>query len=146
MGVQTAEMPEAAGRSEGLDEFSSEVLAASVMEPARKAAGLSQGRTGVQTTMRQQLEYLANMRQLGRRFVVNYPAVDVGALLWRLIAAVAVASSIAACGLLLCVLALLGTPIRVNPYVSLAVLFVGIALCLTVASAVHGEQPRSRRR
>lgn len=140
------EIAEAPGRSEGLDEFGGDVLAAPVTARARRAAILSQGRTEVSTTMRAQLAYVANMRQFGYRFLINYSTENVDSLLWRLIAAVAIAAGVAACGLLLCGLALLGTPVRPNPYVALAVLLVGVTLCATVATAVHGERPRILRR
>lgn len=92
--------------------------------------------------VRSELEFVMNMRQLGQIYLAAHPREGVQTLLWRLLASVAIATSLAACGLTLTAFSLVGSAVRPNPYVSLALLLVGLALCATVATAVRGYRPR----
>lgn len=129
-----------AAEFEDFDEYASEALRAP--GPARRVESLRQPdfREGV----RAELQFVMNMRQLGQHYLASHPADGVQALLWRLLASVAIATSLAASGLTLTAFALFGDTVRPNPYVSLAVFLVGVALCATVATAVRGRRPRLR--
>jgi hypothetical protein len=94
--------------------------------------------------VRSELQYVMNMRQLGQMYLASHPSPAVQTLLWRVIASVAVAVAVAACGLTLTALAMIGGSVRPNPYVSLAVLLVGISLCATVATVIRDRRPYAR--
>jgi hypothetical protein len=127
---------------EDLDEYSTEALSAP--GPARRVEVLRQPDFG--EGVRSELQFVMNMRQLGQLYLASHPADGVQALLWRLLASVAISTALAASGLTLTAFALFGDSVRPNPYVSLALLLVGIALCATVATAVRGRGPQLPKR
>jgi hypothetical protein len=136
--------------AEGLDpdvtsEYYETQLAAATIAPKR----------ALTATMRQpeftqgisnQLEYVAHLSARGERYLRSHPFVAPHAVVWRLVAAVATASGIAAAGLTLFAVALTGRPFEPNPYIALAVLLVGLTLCATIATALRGDRPPRRRR
>lgn len=125
-------------------EYASETVAAPTVGPVPMAAALRQSDFG--EGIRAELQFVMNMRQLGQVYVASHPTVQVQALVWRLIAAVAIAASVAACGLLLTTFALLGQAVEPNLIVAVSLLLVGLALLATVATAVNGRPPRLRKR
>lgn len=137
---------EAAGASDVLEgrEYASDALASGSMGASRRAAAIRQ--TDYGQAVRAELQFVLSMRQLGQEYLASQPAIGPRALLWRLLASVAIGVSFFSCGLLLTVVAFLDVPMHPNPYVALALLLVGLTLCATVATAVHGQLPRLRKR
>ncbi len=132
--------------SEGLDEHASEVLIAPMAWPATAAATLGSRSSLASDDVRAEIEYVVTMRQLGQQFDASHSRLAAGSLIARLAFAVSLVTTITVCGLLLFIVALLDVPLQPNPYIAFALLLVGLALSGTVATAVHGELPRLRRR
>lgn len=114
------------------------------LAPARRVSRLRQ--PDFADGVRSELRYVMNIRQLGQMYLASHPETVVQNLLWRLIASVAIAVSLAACGATLTAIALVGGSVEPNPYISLAMFLVGVTLCSTVAVVLRGRRPALRGR
>jgi len=144
--IAATAVPDAPVATEGFDEYVAEVRHAPMTWPLSREAPVGHRREEFSAGVRAELEYAMNMRQLGQKYLATYPTVKAEAVLWRLVAAVALAVAIAVSGMLLTVVALTGAALRPNPYLAVTVFVVGLSLSATVATAIHGERPRLRRR
>lgn len=113
---------------------------------SRNALAVTQREVHFADALRSELDFVVHVRERGDRYLRTYAIVGRESVIWRLVAAVTIASSILAVGALLLAVALTGTSMDPNPYVGLTVFLVGLALCLTMTTVIRGAIPRSRRR
>lgn len=114
-----------------LDQSTSSTFSNVILYPARPARGIES-----------ELRLLAQMRgrlatEYSERIPVGVPAP--ASLIWRFMFVTGVSVSMVVCGLVLLILATVGD-VAPNPYIGLALLLGGAALCATLVAVVFGER------
>ena len=121
--------------SEGVDR-PIDVAVPATFELATRQSGAEIG-----SDIRTQVEFLRTIRSgthdLDTRRELEVPSAM--RLVWGLVAATAIATSIVTVGGVFTVVAALGDGLDPNPYVALSLLLGGSVLCATVAKIVHGD-------